>query len=63
MSCHSLPLLEVMQSLKAQKNSRWILKQTDIYLKPWGSSLLFYAGDTEKLCVVSERFFAKTSYL
>lgn len=47
---HSLALLEVMQSSKAQKNSRWILKQTDIYLKPWGFSPLFYARDTEKLC-------------
>lgn len=52
-----------MQSLIAQKNSRWILKWTDIYLKPWGFSLLFYAGDTEKLCVMSTPFFAKASYL
>lgn len=51
---HSLALLEVIQSLNAKKNPRWILKQTDIYLKPWGLSLLFYAGDREELCVLCQ---------
>lgn len=60
---HSLALLEVMQSLKAQERSRWILKQTDIYLELGDFSLLFYSGDSEKLCVMSAFFFAKASYL
>lgn len=60
---HSLALLEVMQSLKAKKNcKRWILKQTDIYLRPWGL-VLFCAGGVEELCVVSAPIFAKASYL